>query len=101
MILERGVSTENLMLVRRPKPCTAILKIGDKVRLNSGGAAVPVVMINGDDITVEARDWRGRPEAFTTPRGCWQKATVWNWFAWKFHQFVRLRPFGRGQQPWL
>lgn len=83
MILQRGVDVEKLELVRRPKPCKAVLKIGDKVRLNSGGSAVPVIALNGGEITVESKDWLGRPEAITFPRICWQKASVWNWLTWK------------------
>ncbi len=83
MILERGVAVEDLVLVRRLKSCTAILKVGNKVRLNSGGAAVRVIAIRGDQVTVETRDWRGEPEAITFPRACWQKATWWNWLTWK------------------
>jgi hypothetical protein len=83
MLLERKISSAELVLVRQVKPCEAVLKIGDKVRLNSGSAALSVIAINGDDITVESRDWRGRPEAVTMPRACWQKTTIWNWLTWK------------------
>ena len=88
MILERGVPVGDLVLVRRPKLCTAVLKVNDKVRLNSGGAAVRVIIINGDRVTVETQDLQGRPEAITFPRACWQKARVWNWLSWKFRAFM-------------
>lgn len=88
MILNRGIVLEDLVLVRRAKPCTAALKVGDKVRLNSGGKALPVIANGGDDITVEAEDWRGRPEAVTMPRECWQKASVWNWLSWRLKMIV-------------
>ena len=81
--MERSVKVDNLVLVRRPKLCTAILKVGAKVRLNSGSPALRVTAIDGDAVTVESRDWRGRPEDFTMPRGCWQKASAWNWLKWK------------------
>lgn len=91
MLLNRGIDVERLELVRRPKPCKAILQVGDFVRLNSGGRAARVLAIVGESITVESLDWRRRSEAVTLPRVCWQKASVWNWLAWKWRTVAAWR----------
>ena len=80
MILEREVKTENLVLVRRPKPDRAVLCVGDMVRLNSGGSALSVVAIEGDSITFEWLDEDGKPQRYVLPRICLRKAkwlSVW------------------------
>jgi hypothetical protein len=82
MFIERGVQPKDLVLVRRVAPCKAVLKIGDKVRLNSGSPAVPVIAINGSNVTVELERWMGGFRV-TLPRACFQKATIWNWLQWK------------------
>jgi len=89
MFLDRGVSTDDLELVREVKPCKAVLKVGDKVRINSGGAAVKVIAIDGANVTVESFDWQGNPikEGFTMHRLCWHRATVWNWLSWRWQMF--------------
>jgi hypothetical protein len=53
MILNRGIVLDDLVLVRCVKPCTAILKVGEKVRLNSSNDSIPVVTISRDNTTVE------------------------------------------------
>jgi hypothetical protein len=83
MILERGVLSESLVLIRRSKPCTAVLKVGDFVKLKSGGSAVRVLDIQADEITVGLKDWRGRPEAVTLPRVCFRKSRI-SWLRARF-----------------
>jgi hypothetical protein len=81
MFLNRGVDVEKFGLVRRPKPCTASLQVGDRVYLNglSSRYSVPILSISGETVTVESQDWKGNPEAVTFPRICLRKARIRSW----------------------
>jgi hypothetical protein len=81
MFLSRGVKTEDLKFIRRPKPCKALLEVGDRVHLNglSSRYTVGVLSIVGSDITIESQDWKGDPEALTLPRICLRKARFRSW----------------------
>lgn len=68
-MLQRAVNVEKLEFVRRPKPCTAFLQVGDVVRLNGlKGPGCRVLDLRGDEVVVESLDWRGRSEATMLPR---------------------------------
>ena len=81
MFLSRGIDVEKLELVRRPKPCTTSLQVGDRVYLNglSGRYTVRILSISGETVTVESQDWKGDLEAVTFPRICLRKARVRSW----------------------
>jgi hypothetical protein len=88
MILNRGIDVEKLELVCRPKPCTALLQVGDYVRLSLGGSAVRVLDISGDDVIIENCDWQGKPEAMALPRICLRKARLRSWLCRVLHRFT-------------
>ena len=81
MFLNRGIEIENLELVRRPKPCTASLQVGDRVYLNgwSSRYTVSVLSISGETVTAKSQDWKGDLEAVTFPRICLRKARIRSW----------------------
>ena len=79
MFLNRGIEIENLELVLRPKPCTASLQVGDQVHLNGLSYTLAVLLISGETVTVESKDWKGDSEAVTLPRICLRKARIRSW----------------------
>jgi hypothetical protein len=81
MFLNRGIDVEKLELVRRPKPCTASLQVGDRVYFNglSSRYTVSILSISGETVTVESQDWNGDLEAVTFPRICLRKARIRSW----------------------
>ncbi len=94
MFLSRGIDVEKLELVRRPKPCAAVLRVGDRVYLNglSRRYTVPVLTTSGETVTVESQDWKGDLEAITFPRICLRKAWVRSWL----YRTLKSGPRGKG-----
>jgi hypothetical protein len=78
---ERRISTNDLVLVRRPKPCTAELQVGDRVYFNglSSRYTVPVLSIDGETIIIECQNWKGELEEVEFPRPCFRKAHFRSW----------------------
>ena len=83
MFLSREVNTDALILVRRPKPDTSTLTVGDRVCLNgiAKGSSLPVVAIDRDVVTIEWEYPDGRSQREVIPRLCLRKVwlpSLWN-----------------------
>jgi hypothetical protein len=77
--MESGVfKLIDLVLIAGPEayqdPREPPLAVGDCVQLNSGGAVLLVVAVDGDNLTVAWRDQAGETHERTYPRVCFHRA---------------------------